>query len=50
MNKVVCIVRGGVVQEVYSNGEAEVKIIDLDNEALTDEQIKEVTKDLKSVY
>lgn len=52
MDKIVCVVMGGVVQNVYFNGETEVEveIIDLDNESLTDKELKKATKDLEVIY
>ncbi|WP_291566894.1 MULTISPECIES: hypothetical protein [unclassified Clostridium] len=51
MNKIVCIIRGGNVQKIYSSNEkTEIKIIDLDNEVLTDEEIKKEIENLNCVY
>jgi len=47
MNKVVIIVKGGIVQEVYSTGIVDIEVIDLDNDnKITNAEIKEMTKGL----
>ena len=50
MNKIVVVVRGGIVQEVYSKNIAELKIIDLDNDdSITEQEIKENIEGLISI-